>query len=559
MTTTHAPPGHASEAAEAGPVDWITTVDHKRIGLLYMVTALLFFLVGGVLAMLIRAELFEPGQQLLGQVAYNATFTMHGTLMIFLFSVPIFTGLGNYLVPLQIGAADVAFPRLNALGFWLLAFGGLVVVAGWAFGGSALQFGWVAYPPLSLDIYSRGIGADLWIVGLAVTGIASVLGAVNLLTTIVTMRMPGMTMFRLPLFTWGIITQQLLILFAFPSITAALAMLLLDRKFGTSFFDPTAGGDPVLWQHMFWFFGHPEVYIVAIPAFGIISEVLPVFSRKPIFGYRTLVFAFFGIASLSFAVWAHHMFTTGQVNLTWFSVMTFLIAVPTGIKFFNWIGTMWGGKLRFPVPMLFALGFLPIFLVGGITGVFLASPPINFHVHDTYYVVAHFHFTMLAALQFGLFAGIYFWFPKVFGRMLSERIGRWHFWLWFCGFVLTFLPQFQLGLDGMPRRIADYATYAPHAWTPLNRVSTAGAAIMAVAGLLFIWNVLTSLRGGAVAGDDPWKANSLEWATSSPPPPHNFHSLPEVHSERPVYDHRRGLAQPETGAHTDPQTKPERG
>jgi cytochrome c oxidase subunit I len=559
MTTTELPRPHASETTGGGPVDWITTVDHKKIGLLYVVSSLLFFLVGGVLAMLLRAELFAPGQQVLGQVAYNATFTMHGTLMIFLFSVPIFTGLGNYLVPLQIGAADVAFPRLNALGFWLFAFGGLVVIAGWAFGGSALQFGWVAYPPLSLDTYARGIGADLWVVGLAVTGIASVLGAVNLLTTIVTMRVPGMTMFRLPLFTWGIITQQLLILFAFPSLTAALALLLLDRRFGTAFFEPAEGGDPVLWQHMFWFFGHPEVYIVAIPAFGIISEVLPVFSRKPIFGYRTLVFAFFGIASLSFAVWAHHMFTTGQVNLTWFSVMTFLIAVPTGIKFFNWIGTMWGGKLQFPTPMLFAVGFMPIFLVGGITGVFLASPPIDFHVHDTYYVVAHFHFVMLAALQFGLFAGIYFWFPKVFGRRLSERIGRWHFWLWFAGFVLTFLPQFQLGLNGMPRRIADYATYSPHGWTPLNQVSTAGAAIMAVAGVLFIWNVLASLRGGAVAGDDPWRANSLEWATSSPPPVHNFHWLPEVRSERPMYDHRRGLAHPETAEHTDPQTKPERG
>jgi cytochrome c oxidase subunit 1 len=486
MTTTVLPPTRPPETERAGPLEWLVTVDHKKIGLLYVVASLLFFLTGGVLAMLIRAELTSPGLQVMDQVAYNQAFTMHGTLMIYLFSVPIFTGLGNYLVPLQIGAADVAFPRLNALGFWLFLFGGLVVVAGWVLGGSALQFGWVAYPPLSLESYARGMGADLWVVGLGITGIASVLGAVNLLTTIFTMRMPGMTMFRLPLFTWGIITQQLLILFAFPSLTAALALLLLDRRFGTVFFEPTQGGDPVLWQHMFWFFGHPEVYIVAIPAFGIISELLPVFSRKPIFGYRTLVFAFFGIASLSFAVWAHHMFTTGQVNLLWFSVMSFLIAVPTGIKFFNWIGTMWGGKLRFPTPMLFALGFLPIFLVGGITGIFLASPPIDFHVHDTYYLVSHFHLTMLAALQFGLFAGLYFWFPKVFGRMLSERIGRWHFWLWFTGFVLTFLPQFQLGLVGMPRRIADYSAYAPTAWTPLNQLSSVGAAILGAAGLLFI-------------------------------------------------------------------------
>jgi cytochrome c oxidase subunit I len=559
MTATELPRAHRPAPARARLVDWVVTVDHKQIGLLYLVTSLLFFLAGGVLAMFIRAELAEPGLQVMGEVTYNQAFTMHGTLMIFLLSVPVFTGLGNYLVPLQIGAADVAFPRLNALGFWLFLFGGLVVVAGWLVGGAALQFGWVAYPPLSLESFTQGIGPDLWVLGLGVTGVASVLGAVNLLTTIFNLRMPGMTMFRLPLFTWGIITQQLLILFAFPSLTAALAMLLLERRFGATFFDPTQGGDPMLWQHMFWFFGHPEVYIVAIPAFGVISEVLPVFSRKPIFGYRTLVFAFFGIAALSFGVWAHHLFTTGQVNLVWFSVMTFLIAVPTGIKFFNWIGTMWGGKLRFPTPMLFALGFMVIFLVGGITGIFLASPPIDFHVHDTYYVVAHFHFTMLAALQFGLFAGLYFWFPKMFGRRLSERIGRWHFWLWSVGFLLTFLPQFQLGLDGMPRRIPDYSAYSPHGWTTLNQLSSVGAAILAVAGLLFIWNVAVSLARGKVAGDDPWQANSLEWATTSPPPPHNFLQLPEVHSERPVYDLRLGLAHPETGEHTDPQTKPERG
>ncbi|HEX8857732.1 MAG TPA: cytochrome c oxidase subunit I [Actinomycetes bacterium] len=559
MATTELAPARPAERWGGSLVEWIATVDHKKIGLLYTAASLLFFLMGGVLAMLIRTELAEPGLQVMGEASYNQTFTMHGTVMIFLFSVPIFTGLGNYLVPLQIGAADVAFPRLNALSFWLFLFGGLVVITGWVSSGDALQFGWTAYAPLSLETFSQGIGPDLWVLGLAVTGIASVIAAVNLLTTIFNLRMPGMTMFRLPLFTWGIITQQLMILLAFPSLTAALAMLFLDRHFGATFFDPRIGGDPVLWQHMFWFFGHPEVYVVAIPAFGIISEVLPVFSRKPIFGYRTLVLAFFGIASLSFSVWAHHMFTTGQVNLLWFSVMTFLIAVPTGIKFFNWIGTMWRGKLRFPTPMLFALGFLPIFLIGGITGIFLASPPIDFQVHDTYYVVAHFHFTMLAALQFGLFAGLYFWFPKMFGRMLSDRIGKWHFWLWFIGFVLTFLPQFQLGLNGMPRRIADYSVYARSGWTALNRLSSIGAAILAVAGLLFIWNVVVSLTRGKLAGDDPWQANSLEWATSSPPPAHNFRALPEVHSERPVYDLRRGLEHPETGEHTDPQTKPHRG
>jgi cytochrome c oxidase subunit 1 len=483
---------------------------------------------------------------------------MHGTIMLLFFATPILFAFANYIVPLQIGAPDVSFPRLNALAYWLYFFGSGLALAGFITPDGAADFGWFAYSPLNDITHSPGVGADMWIVGLAISGLGTILGGVNMITTILTLRAPGMTMFRMPIFTWNIMITSLMVLMVFPILAAALLALLADRQLGAHVYDSQTGG-PLLWQHLFWFFGHPEVYIVALPFFGIVTEVIPVFSRKPLFGYKGMVGATIGIAALSMSVWAHHMFVTGQVLLPFFSFLTFLIAVPTGIKFFNWIGTMWGGKLRFPVPMLFALGFLPIFLVGGITGVFLASPPIDFHVHDTYYVVAHFHFTMLAALQFGLFAGIYFWFPKVFGRMLSERIGRWHFWLWFCGFVLTFLPQFQLGLDGMPRRIADYATYAPHAWTPLNRVSTAGAAIMAVAGLLFIWNVLTSLRGGAVAGDDPWKANSLEWATSSPPPPHNFDSLPEVHSERPVYDHRRGLAQPETGAHTDPQAKPERG
>jgi cytochrome c oxidase subunit I len=537
MTTTELP-RPAPQPAGSGLVGWIIAVDHKRVGLLYVVTALGFFAIGGGLALVMRTELAHPELQLMSPNTYNQLFTMHGTLMIYLFSVPIFTGLGNYLVPLQIGAADVAFPRLNAMSYWLFLFGGLMVLSSWAVASGPAAFSWTAYPPLSLNPYSSGFGSDLWVLGLAVSGVGSVLGAVNLIATILNLRIPGMSMFRLPLFTWGILITQLMILVAFPVLTAGLAMLFIERRIGAPFFNPDLGGDPVLWQHMFWFFGHPEVYIVIMPAFGIISELIQVFSRKPIFGYRALVFAFFAIASLSFAVWAHHMFTTQAVNLLWFMVMSFLIGVPTGIKYFNWIATMWRGKLRFPTPMLFCVGFMFTFLIGGITGIFLASPPIDFQVHDTYYVVAHFHYTMLAALQFALFAGIYFWFPKVTGKMLSDRLGRWHFWLWFVGFWTTFLPQFQLGLDGMPRRVADYALYAQHAWTSLNELSTIGSYILGAAGVLFAWNLAVSLRRGEPAGDDPWQANSLEWATTSPPPAHNFHWLPPVTSERPVFDLR---------------------
>jgi len=528
----------AGQPAGSGLVDWIITVDHKRVGLLYVVTALGFFAVGGGLALVMRTELARPELQLMTANTYNQLFTMHGTLMVYLFSVPIFTGLGNYLVPLQIGAADVAFPRLNAMSYWLFLLGGLMVLSSWAVAGGPAAFSWTAYPPLSLNPYSSGTGGDLWVLGLAVSGVGSVVGAVNLIATILNLRMPGMSMFRLPLFTWGILVTQLMILLAFPVLTAGLALLFIERRLGAPYFNPDLGGNPVLWQHMFWFFGHPEVYIVIMPAFGIISELVQVFSRKPIFGYRALVFAFFAIASLSFAVWAHHMFTTQAVNVLWFMVMSFLIGVPTGIKYFNWIATMWRGKLRFPTPMLFCVGFMFTFLIGGITGIFLASPPIDFQVHDTYYVVAHFHYTMLAALQFALFAGIYFWFPKVTGKMLSDRLGRWHFWLWFVGFWTTFLPQFQLGLDGMPRRVVDYALYAPHAWTSLNELSTLGSYILGAAGVLFAWNLAVSLRRGEPAGDDPWQANSLEWATTSPPPAHNFHWLPPVTSERPVFDLR---------------------
>jgi cytochrome c oxidase subunit 1 len=537
MASTQLPAPALPEAHEPEPsglVDWLTTVDHKKIGLLYIFTSFAIFLAGGVLALLVRAELAEPGLQTMGENTYNQVFTMHGTLMIFLFAAQVSTGLANYLVPLQIGAADVAFPRANAMSYWLYLFGSLIVLSSFFVAGGPAAAAWTAYPPLSTK-YLQGTGMDLWIIGLAVVGIAGILGAVNLVTTIFRMRVPGMTMFRTPLFTWGVLVTQLLILFAFPPLTAALALLFLDRNFGAVFFDASAGGDQLLFQHVFWFFGHPEVYIIILPIFGVISEVIPVFARKPLFGYRAMVFAFFGIAALSFGVWAHHMFATGAVYLPYFSIMSLLIAVPTGIKVFNWIGTMWRGAITFSTAMLMALGFILVFVVGGITGVFLASPPIDFAVNDTYYVVAHFHYIMVGGLLYGMFAAFYFWFPKFTGRLLSERLGRWHFWTFLVGFNLTFFVQFLVGLDGMPRRIADYSVQE---WTSANRASTLGAFLTGISVLIFLWNVLVSIRRGRPAGDDPWEGNSLEWVTSSPPPHHNFHQIPPIRSERPAFDRR---------------------
>jgi cytochrome c oxidase subunit I len=561
MATTKLPvptPADApSEEARAGLLDYLTTVDHKKIGILYLYTAFGVFFAGGLLAMLVRVELAEPGLQYMGQHTYNQVFTMHGTLMIFLFAAQVTTGLANYFIPLHLGAADVAFPRMNAASYWLYLFGSLIVLSSFFVAGGSAAVGWTAYPPLSDARYLQGTGMDLWIVGLLVVGLSGILGSINLLTTIFRLRAPGMTMFRIPMFVWTVLVNQLLILLAFPALTAALAMLFLDRTFGAGFFNPAQGGTPVLYLHIFWFFGHPEVYIIILPVFGIISEVTPVFSRKPLFGYRAMVFATFLIAGYSFTVWAHHMFTTGQINLYWFSVMSFIIAVPTGIKVFNWLATMWRGSIWLTTAMLMVVGFLVVFVIGGITGVFLASAPIDFQVNDTYYVVAHFHYVMVGALLFGLFAGLYYWFPKMSGRLLSEAWGKLHFWSFFVGFNLTFFPQFLLGLSGMPRRIADYSGI--DRWTPLNLISTVGAVLTGLSILPFVWNVFVSLRKGQVAGDDPWEGNSLEWATTSPPPHHNFHHLPEIHSERPVFDLRHGLDHPEAGDHTDPQTKPERG
>jgi cytochrome c oxidase subunit 1 len=502
---------------------------------MYIVTSFLFFMVGGLLALLMRAELARPGLQFLAPEQYNQLFTMHGTIMLLFYATPVVFGFANYVLPLQIGAPDVAFPRLNALSYWLYLFGALIAISGFLTPGGAAAFGWTAYPPLSGVEHSPGVGGDLWIMGLAVSGLGTILGAVNMITTVICLRCPGMTMWRLPIFTWNILVTSILVLIAFPVLTAALLGLAADRHFGSHVFDPANGGG-ILYQHLFWFFGHPEVYIVAIPFFGIVTEVIPVFSRKPVFGYRGMVFATLAIAALSSAVWAHHMFATGAVLLPFFSLMSFLIAIPTGLKFFNWIGTMWKGQISFQTPMLFACGFLVTFLFGGLTGVMLAAPAIDFHVTDSYFVVAHFHYVLFGTIVFATYSGIYFWFPKMTGRFLDEPLGRLHFWLTFVGFHVTFLIQHWLGNIGMPRRYPDYLP--TDGFTTLNTVSTIGSFVLGASVLPFVWNVVKSWRYGEITtADDPWGyGNSLEWATSSPPPRHNFTSLPRVRSERPAFE-----------------------
>jgi len=470
---------------------------------------------------------------------------MHGSVMMFLFAVPMAFGFANYLVPLQIGAPDMAFPRLNALSYWLFLGGGLTMVSGFLSARGAAQFGWTAYTPLSDAIHSPGAGADLWIMGVLVTGVASVLTGVNLITTVVCLRAPGMTMFRMPIFTWNMFIVSAMVILAFPVLTAGLALLYADRHLGAHFFEGGGGGQPVLWQHIFWFFGHPEVYIVALPFFGVVTEVIPVFARKPVFGYKGFVFATLAIASLSTAVWAHHMFATGAINLPFFSFMTFLIAVPTGVKMFNWIGTMWRGHLTFESPMLFCVGFLLVFLIGGLTGPMLAAPPVDVHLTDTYFVVAHMHYVLFGSAAFGFFAGLYFWYPKVTGRLLNERLAKVHFWTMFVGFNVTFWPHHLLGLRGMPRRVPDYSPAAGFSF--LNLVSSVGAAVLGLGTLFLLWNLWITPRKGALAGDDPWGGNSLEWATSSPPPEHNFHELPPIRSERPVFDARQRAAAEASG------------
>ncbi len=514
--------------------EWLTTTDHKKIGALYISTAFGFFILGGIMALFIRTQLAVPGLDFVDASTYNQLFTMHGTTMIFFFVMPMMTGLANYIVPLQIGAADMAFPRINALSFWMVPLAGLLLYSGYAFGGAA-NAGWTGYAPLSAK---EGIGIDLWIAGLVLVGTSSILGAINFIATIFKMRAPGMTLMRMPLFVWNTLVTSVLLIFAMPVLTAGFMMLFIDRHYGGGFFDPALGGNPVLWQHVFWFFGHPEVYILILPAFGIVTEILPVFSRKPLFGYKAFVFATASIGALGFSVWAHHMFTTGAVFLPFFSFFTFLIAVPTGIKFFNWLATMWGGQLRFSTPLLFALGFISLFLIGGLDGAFLAVVPFDFLVQDTYWVVSHLHYVLVAGSVFGIFAGLYYWFPKMTGRALSERLGKVHWLGLFVGTNLAFFPQHILGLMGMPRRIVHYADNP--GWGALNLLSTIGAFMIALSILVFMWNVFVTLRRPQDAPDDPWDGNTLEWATTSPPPPYNFDSLPPIRSERPLFDLKHG-------------------
>jgi cytochrome c oxidase subunit I len=534
-------PAQAHPAAKPRPavLDYLTTTDHKKIGVMYLWFAFGMFLIGGLLALVVRTDLAVPEGIFKDRDTYNQMFTLHGSIMLFLFIIPIWNGWGNYIVPLQIGALDMAFPRINALSFWMLPVGALAILSGFLTKDGPAAAGWTEYQPIAGAhgaAQAPGNGTDLWIIGVLIITIASSLGAINFLVTIFKMRAPGMTMFRMPVFTWNMLVTSILALLAAPVLMSALSMAFIDRNYGGSFFDPNFGGDAILWQNLFWFYSHPAVYIMILPAFGLISEVLPVFSRKPLFGYKAFVFATMAIGALGFSVWAHHMFTTGAVLLPFFAFMTSLIAIPTGVKFFNWLATMWRGQISFPTPMVFALGFLSMFLIGGINGMFTAQPPIDYHLHDTYWVVAHIHYVLFGGSVFAVYAAFYFWFPKLTGRFLSEKLGYVHFGLTFLGFNLTFFPMHILGLAGMPRRIEEYA--ANPGWQPMNVVATVGAFLIAISTLPFIYNVLKSMKRGEPASSDPWEGNSLEWWTTSPPPVYNFASLPPIRSERPVLDMR---------------------
>src|SRR3984893_15099257 len=528
--------------------EWLMTTDHKKIGLMYIVTAFFFFLVGGVESLLIRTQLAVPNGKVLSPEIYNQIFTMHGTTMIFLFVMPMLTGFGNYVVPLMIGARDMAFPRMNAFGYWVVLFGGLFLSASFLFG-QAPNAGWFNYAPINelsgpgitacgatAVTCTPGLNTDFWALGILMLGISSIAGSLNFVVTILKLRAPGMTIHRMPLFTWMTLITAFLLLFARPSVTAASILLLLDRHIGTHFFQAGAGGDPLLWQHLFWSFGHPEVYILILPAFGMISEILPVFSRKPIFGYTFIAWSGVAIGFLSFTVWAHHMFAVGLplVAQAFFATSTTLIAIPTAVKIFNWLATIWGGKIRLKTPMVFALGFIAMFLIGGLDGIALAVVPFDYQVTDTYFVVSHLHYVLFGGTVFAIFSGVYYWFPKMTGKLLNERLGKWQFWLMLIGVNLTFFPMHILGLLGMPRRVYTYAGNL--GWNELNLLSTIGAFIIAVSIMVFLWNFIVTLRSGEKAGDDPWNAYTLEWDTSSPPKAYNFEVIPSVRSRRPFYD-----------------------
>jgi cytochrome c oxidase subunit 1 len=517
--------------------DWVTTVDHKKIGIMYVLMAVMFLVIAGCEALLIRLQLFVPGNDVLGPDAFNQMFTMHGTTMVFFMGMPILIGMGNYLVPLMIGARDMAFPRLNALGFWATLFGGLTVYFSFATGG-APAIGWFAYAPLTARTFARSPATDFWLLGLIVSGIGTLTAGINFIATIITMRAPGMALRKVPFFVWTILWTSVLIVFAIPPLTAAAGMVVLDRNLGAHFFDVQNGGSALLWQHLFWFFGHPEVYILILPVFGMVSEIIPVFSRKVLFGYEFMAVATAGIAFISLSVWAHHMFAVGMSRTSdlFFVVSTFLVSIPTGIKFFNWLATMYGGRLSFASPMLFCTGFLSMFLIGGLTGIMLGAAPFNFQLTDTYFVVGHFHFVLIGGTLFGVMAGIHYWYPKVTGRMLSERLARWQFWLLYVGFLLTFVPMHVSGMVGMPRRIYTYE--ADRGWEIWNQLTTLGAIIQVPSFAIFVYNIFASLRHGPPAGDDPWDGWTLEWATTSPPPAYNFETIPEVHSRRPLWDRK---------------------
>ena len=528
---------------------WLRSVDHKSIGKRYIVTAFVFFVLAGLEAAMMRAQLARPENTLLGPDAYNQFFTMHGVTMMFLFAVPIMEAMGLYLVPLMIGARNVAFPRLNAYGYWVYLCGGVFLYVMF-FLNTGPDVGWFGYPPLSGPEFSPGKRADVYAQAITFTEIAALVGAVELIVTIFKNRAPGMTLNRMPLFVWAMLVQAFMVLFAMPWVAVATQFLAMDRLVATHFFNPAEGGDALLWQHLFWFFGHPEVYIIFVPALGFVSAIVATFTRRPVFGYPVMVLSLLATAFLGFGLWVHHMFATGvpQLGQSFFTAASMMIAIPSGIQIFCWIATIWAGRPRFTVPFLFVLGFIVLFIIGGFTGVMVASVPFDQQVHDTFFVVAHFHYVLVGGAVFPLFGAFYYWFPKMTGRMLSERLGRWNFWLFFIGVNLTFFPMHQLGLEGMPRRV--YTYLAETGWGDLNLLASGGAALIAFSALLFLINVISSLRGGALAGDDPWGGESLEWATSSPPRHYNFAHIPVVESRSPLW-HETGPLPVITGLRTD--------